>query len=258
MSGVLAGKVAIVTGAATGMGRATAERFAEDGAALVLVGLDHDELHAAARACGGRAVFGDVTHPGTVKAAVDATGGGADILVNAAGVLFPDAPLSVDDARWEKTFAVNAQAAMAMCRAVIPGMKWRGGGSIINIASVAAFNSAPDGVSYAASKAALVSLTRSIAYAHGPDGIRANCVAPGWVRTPMSEMEMRWAAEANGTDVETEFDRLAERIALRRVAMPDEIASVCLFLAGPDSSFVTGTTIVADGGGRSPTQNRAV
>lgn len=258
MSGVLAGKVALVTGAATGMGRATAGRFAVEGARVVLFGLGGGALDEAAAACGGVAVRGDVTDLAAIERAVAACGRRIDALVNAAGILIPDDPLAVTDEGWDRTFAVNAKAAMMVCRAALPTMIAGGGGAVVNVASVAAFNSAPAGVAYAAAKAAVVSLTRSIAYAHGPDGIRANCVAPGWVRTPMSEMEMRWAAEANGTDVEAEFGKLAERIALRRVASPEEIASVCLFLAGPDSSFVTGTTVVADGGGRSPTQNRAV
>jgi NAD(P)-dependent dehydrogenase (short-subunit alcohol dehydrogenase family) len=97
-----------------------------------------------------------------------------------------------------------------------------------------------------------VSYTRSLAHAHGADGVRANCVAPGWVRTPMSDMEMRLAAEASGTTREVEFEALAKRIALRRVATPDEIAACCLFLASDDASFVTGSVLIADGGGRSP------
>ena len=131
-------------------------------------------------------------------------------------------------------------------------------GAIVNIASVAAFNASPDSASYAASKAAVVAYTRSLAYAHGADGIRANAVAPGWVRTPMSAYEMQLLADQNGTTAETEFRSVERRIALGRMAEPAEIAACCLFLASDEASFVTGAVLVADGGGRSPTQNRAV
>ncbi|WP_065751280.1 SDR family NAD(P)-dependent oxidoreductase [Bradyrhizobium paxllaeri] len=122
------------------------------------------------------------------------------------------------------------------------------------IASVAAFNASPDSASYAA----VVAYTRSLAYAHGADGIRANAVAPGWVRTPMSAYEMRLLAEQNGTTAEVEFQSVERQIALGRMVAPAEIAACCLFLVSDDASFVTGAVLVADGGGRSPTQNRAV
>ena len=113
------------------------------------------------------------------------------MLVNAAGIVSLDHPLEAVDETWERVFAVNLTAIVAICRSVVPKMIQGGGGAVVNIASVAAFNSSPATTSYAASKAALVSYTRSLAFAHGPDGIRADVVAPGWVRTPMSEMEMR-------------------------------------------------------------------
>ncbi|RWC06970.1 SDR family oxidoreductase, partial [Mesorhizobium sp.] len=121
-------------------------------------------------------------------------------------------------------------------------------GAIVNIASVGAFNASAQNAAYSASKAALVSYTRSLAFAHGPDGIRANAVAPGWVRTPMSIYEMEVAAATNGSKPDEEFAALTGRIALRRVAEPEEIASCCLFLASDEASFVTGAVLVADGG----------
>ena len=145
---------------------------------------------------------------------------------------------------------------MAVCRAALP-LLIADRGSVVNVASVAAFNASPNTTAYAASKSALVSYTRSLAHAHGPDGVRANCVAPGWVRTPMSEMEMSLAAAASGAALEAEFEALAARIALRRVAAPTEIAACCLFLASEDASFVTGAVLIADGGGRSPAAVKA-
>lgn len=255
--GRLAGKTALVTGAATGMGRATAERFAAEGARVVLFGLGGAALDEAARATGGTAVHGDVTVNADIVRAVEACAGRLDILVNAAGLIAIDAPETVTDEAWAKTFAVNLDGAMRVCRAAIPLLRL-GGGAVVNVASVAAFNAGVDNASYAASKAALVSYTRTLAYQHGPDGIRANAVAPGWVRTPMSDYEMDLAAEANGTTREQEFDALTRRIALRRVASPAEIAACCLFLASDEASFVTGAVLVADGGGRAPVQARAV
>ncbi|MGJ7037522.1 NAD(P)-dependent dehydrogenase (short-subunit alcohol dehydrogenase family) [Shinella sp. BE166] len=257
MSGRLQGRKALVTGAATGMGRANAERFAREGADVVLFGLGSAALDAVAEACGGAAVHGDVTDAGDIAAAIAACGDRLDILVNAAGILIPDEPASLTDDVWQKTFAINVTGAMMTCRAALPLLK-RQGGAIVNIASVGAFNASGQNAAYSASKAALVSYTRSLAYAHGPDGIRANAVAPGWVRTPMSEEEMREAARLNGTTAEAEFAALTGRIALRRVAEPEEIAACCLFLASEEASFVTGAVLVADGGGRAPVQNRAV
>lgn len=257
MSGRLAGKTALITGAATGMGQATAERFAAEGARVVLFGLGGPLLDAAAHSVAGRAVHGDVTRQDHVLDAIEACEGRLDILVNAAGIMIADTPETVTDEGWEKTFAVNTTGAMLVCRAALPLLR-RQKGAIVSIASVAAFNSGPGMASYAASKAALTAYTRSIAVAHGPDGIRANVVAPGWVRTPMSDMEMDELARANGTTREAEFEQLRGRIGLRRIADASEIAACCLFLASDDASFVTGTVLVADGGGRAPVSNRAI
>ncbi len=257
MTGRLDGRRALVTGAATGMGRATAELFAREGASLVLFGLGGGALDEVAVATGGVAVHGSVTDDAEIARAIEACGGRLDILVNAAGIILLDEPESLSDEAWERSFAVNATGTMKVCRASLPPLKQRGG-AIVNIASVGAFNGSPVNAAYSASKAALVSYTRTLAYAHGPDGIRANAVAPGWVRTPMSEWEMAEAARQNGTTAEKEFAALAGRIALRRVAEPDEIAACCLFLASDEASFVTGAVLVADGGGRSPTHSRAV
>ncbi|WP_048646784.1 SDR family NAD(P)-dependent oxidoreductase [Nitratireductor soli] len=256
MSGRLDGLTALVTGAATGMGRAIATRFAGEGASVVCFGHGGAKLDAAAQAIGGKAVHGDVTRQADIDAALAICGGRLDIVANAAGMLMPDTPETVTNAIWEKTLAVNLTGAMMVCRAALPLLKERGG-AIVNVASVGAFNASPDNAAYAASKAGLIAYTRTLAYAHGPDRVRANAVAPGWVRTPMSEKEMDDAAHANGTTREAEFSALTRRIALGRIGTPEEIAACCLFLASAEASFVTGTVLVADGGGRAPVRGRA-
>lgn len=253
----LEGKRALIAGAASGMGLATARLFASHGAEIIAFGLGGAELDAAAEATHGIAVHGDITRSGDVVRAIAACGDRLDVVVNAAGLMIEDEPETLTDDDWERTFAVNVTGAMTVCRAALPLLKQRGG-AVVNIASVGAFNASGQNASYSASKAALVAYTRSLAYAHGADGIRANALAPGWVRTPMSAHEMQAAARINGSTVEQEFDALAQRIALRRVADPAEIAACCLFLASDDASFVTGAVLVADGGGRAPVQNRAV
>ena len=257
MSRRLEGRTALVTGAATGMGRATAELFGLHGAKVIAFGHGGEVLEEAAKASGGTAVRGDITDANDITQAIDACGGRLDIVVNAAGVMILDEPETLSDETWAKSFAVNVTGSMMVCRAALPLLKARGG-AIVNIASVGAFNASGQNAAYSASKAALVSYTRSLAFAHGVDGIRANAVAPGWVRTPMSVYEMEVAASANGSTPEGEFAALTNRIALRRVAEPEEVASCCLFLASDEASFVTGAVLVADGGGRAPTQNRAV
>jgi NAD(P)-dependent dehydrogenase (short-subunit alcohol dehydrogenase family) len=253
----LDGKTALVTGAATGIGRATALLLAQCGAHVVLFGLGGAELDATAAEAGGRAIKGDVTQSADIAQAVAACGERLDIVVNAAGLIVPDQPATVSDDVWARTLDVNLTGTMRVCRAALPLLRKRGG-AITNVASVAAFNASPDSTSYAASKAAVVAYTRSLAYAHGADGIRANAVAPGWVRTPMSACEMRLLAEQNGTTPEAEFQAVERRIALGRMADPSEIAACCLFLVSDEASFVSGAILVADGGGRSPTHNRAV
>lgn len=140
--------------------------------------------------------------------------------------------MNVSDEVWTRTLDVNLTRTMWVCRAALPLLRER---AIVNIASVAAFNASPDSVSYAASKAAVVSYTRSLAYAHGADGVRSNAVAPGWVRTPMSAYEMQLLADRNGTTADVEFQSVERRIALGRMASPAEIAACCLFLASDDA-----------------------
>lgn len=253
MAGRLEGKVALVTGAASGLGAAVARRFAAEGARLALADRQEAALRAVAKETGALAVSCDVTEPGAVAAWVAQAAarlGPAGILVNAAGVIAADDPAGIEDEVWARMLAVNLTGVMATTRAVLPAMIAARSGAIVNIASVAAFNATPGQASYAASKAGVVAFTRATANAYGAQGVRANCLCPGWVRTPMSEMEMDEAAAAEGTTREAAFAVIAARLALKRIAEPVEMANCCLFLASDEASFVTGAVLVADGGGR--------
>jgi NAD(P)-dependent dehydrogenase (short-subunit alcohol dehydrogenase family) len=259
MSMRLAGKTALVTGAASGIGAAVVRRFREEGAEVIAAGLQPGLLAELARESGASAADCDVTQEADVRRAVEQAraSGRLDIVVNAAGIVQNDDVGGIDDRVWERTLAVNLTGAMRVCRAAIPQMQRQGGGAIVNIASVAAFNASTGMGSYAPSKAGLVALTRSIANRYGADAIRANCLCPGWVRTPMSEMEMREAGGARGIDMEAAFDELKSRIALQRIALPAEMAACVLFLASDDASFVTGAVLVADGGAKTAAAARA-
>jgi NAD(P)-dependent dehydrogenase (short-subunit alcohol dehydrogenase family) len=257
--GRLSGKVVLVTGAATGIGEAIVRRFGREGATTVAVGLQVEKLEPLRREIGIDILPCDVTVEADVRKAIASTlerHGRLDIVVNAAGIVLPDDVGEISDDVWNRTIDVNLTGAMRVCRAAIEAMG-KSGGAFVNIASVAAFNASAGMASYAASKAGIVALTRAIANRYGADGIRANCLCPGWTRTPMSESEMEEAARLHGTTVEEEFAKLTDRIALKRVADPDEIATCALFLASDEASFVTGAVLVADGGARSPATARA-
>jgi NAD(P)-dependent dehydrogenase (short-subunit alcohol dehydrogenase family) len=260
MSARLAGQVALVSGAASGMGAAIARRFRAEGAEVYASGLQPELLAALARDAGVRAAPCDVVDDAAVRVLVAellCAHGRIDILVNAAGIMHADDGATIDDVQWQQTLDVNLAGAMRTCRAALPAMQRQRAGVIVNIASVAAFNGSAGMASYSASKAGLVAYTRALANRYGAEGIRANCLAPGWVRTPMSEMEMRAAGAVSAGDVEAAFAALSERIALRRIGTVEEMAACALFLASDESAFVTGAVLVADGGARTPASARA-
>lgn len=257
----LAGKVALVLGAASGIGAAVAVRFAREGAAVVAAGLGHERPDPLLHEAGLQPLPCDVRDDAQILSLVRttlATQGRIDVLVNAAGVIANDTAATIDDAQWARMHDINLGGAMRAMRAVLPGMLARRSGAIVNIASVAAFNAGADVASYAASKAGLVALTRAAAQAHGPRGVRVNALCPGWVDTPMSAKEMDDLALKAGLTAAQARERTVERIALGRMATPGEMADACLFLASDESSFITGIALVADGGSRVPASARAV
>ena len=260
MSARLADKVVLVMGAASGMGAAIVRRFAAEGARVHAAGLQPELLAALARASGAGATPCDVSDDAAVRGVVDAVlraHGRIDVLVNAAGIVSADDGADIEDSVWRRTLDVNLGGAMRSCRAVLPAMQRQRAGAILNIASVAAFNASAGMASYSASKAGLVAFTRALANRYGAEGIRANCLAPGWVRTPMSEQEMRAGGATSAAAIEQAFAQIAGRIALQRIGTVEEMAACALFLASDESSFVTGAVLVADGGARVPASARA-
>jgi NAD(P)-dependent dehydrogenase (short-subunit alcohol dehydrogenase family) len=245
------GKVALVTGAGGGIGRATAERLAREGARVLLADLPGPGLEAAAAALGasGLACPTDVTRTEDVERAVaraERELGGLDLLVNNAGIegaLAPieDYPLEVFD----RVLAVNVRGVFLGMRHAVPALRRRGGGAIVNLASVAGVSGDPNLSAYVASKHAVIGLTRSAAPAFGPQGIRVNAVAPGPVETRM----MR-AIETGLGGAQPELVRklVTDRIPIGRYCKPDEIAALIAFLGSDEARFINGSIYTIDGG----------
>jgi meso-butanediol dehydrogenase / (S,S)-butanediol dehydrogenase / diacetyl reductase len=242
---------AIVTGAGTGIGRATAHALAEDGYAVALVGRRQKPLEEVAGELPEAAVLAaDVGDPAAASAAV--TGaverfGGVDVLVNNAGVGESAPVLEETLERWEETLRVNLTGAFLMTQLALPHLVERRG-SIVNVASVNGVLAGPGWASYCVSKAGLIMLARCVANDYGRAGVRANAVCPGWVRTPMGDDDMDIVARRHGTDREGAYSLVHAAHPLGRPARPEEIASVVAFLASAASSYVTGAAIMVDGG----------
>jgi 3-oxoacyl-[acyl-carrier protein] reductase len=245
----MTGKTAIVTGAATGIGRATARLLAERGANVVAAGLQPERLREtveAITAAGGTAVAveADVADPEAiagVAAAAEATFGGTDVLVNNAAA-YPIGPWhEADAAQWDAVYATNVRGAFLLARAVRGQMVARGGGSIVNIASVTFYSGEALLLSYVASKGAIVGFTRALAREAGPDGIRVNAVAPGAIPTAATEIH---------ADQDKLWRDVLEAQAIKRRGEVDDIARAVAFFAGDDSGFITGQTLLVDGGSR--------
>ncbi len=248
----LADKVALITGGGTGIGAATARRFAMEGARVVLTGRRREPIEAVAQETLGVAVAGDTTDPAHAAAAVATaidTFGGLDVVVAGAGIDLGGPAGDVDDDAWRRTLEVNLTGPLVVVRAALPALLERGGGSIILVSSVNGLASAPRSAAYDASKAGLIGLTRSLAVDYGPRGIRANAVCPGWVVTPMADEDMDGLAAAARITRDDAYARATAQVPLRRAATAEEIAACCLFLASDDAAIVTGTALVADGGG---------
>jgi NAD(P)-dependent dehydrogenase (short-subunit alcohol dehydrogenase family) len=235
------GRPAIVTGGASGIGRATALRLARDGAAVAVLDRDGEGARAVAAEIAGHAFEVDVRDAEAVKRAVDGAVsalGGVAILVNNAGVGDLRPLHTVDSRLWHRLIDVNLTGTFLAMAAVVPVMLATGGGAIVNNASVSGMSPTRNEAAYSAAKAGVIALTKSGALEYGPT-IRVNCVAPGFIRTPLTAI---W------DDHPDAFAPISEAIPLGRIGDADEVAEVIAFLCSDAAAYVTGHTLVVDGG----------
>jgi NAD(P)-dependent dehydrogenase (short-subunit alcohol dehydrogenase family) len=253
MPGSFGGRVVLVTGAAMGLGAAIATAFAAEGAATGLLDVDEQTLQttvASITDAGGTAIpiVGDVRSAPVAERAVGtlvSEFGGLDVLVNNAGVVrYGELPRFPEE-DWDFVLDINLKAAYQTARVAIPEFRKRGGGAIVNVASVQAYWSHQGAVAYSASKGGVVAFTRALALDHAREGIRVNAVAPGSVLTPM----LRDAAErSNPENPEAALAEFAQTHPIGRLIQPEDVANVVLFLASDKASVVTGVTVPVDGG----------
>ena len=236
-------QVAFVTGAGSGIGFAAAQRINAEGGTVVcglehagqaeaIAGLDHAEI--------------DVRELDSWRVAISHIAdvhGGIDILVNSAGIRMPGNAEQIERAAWDDTIAVNLTGVFLGCRTVIPAMRRRGGGAIINVASFNGVRGVPGTVAYSASKGVVLAMTMSLALDHAADNIRVNCVCPGMVDTAMSRRAFDHEPNPSAA-----YQAMADRHPLGRLAEPNEIAGVIAHLASTDASFMTGQAVAVDGG----------
>ena len=250
--GRLTGKRALITGAASGIGRATALLFAREGAAVAVVDVDEAGGQAVAQMIrdeGGRAVFVccDVTQAEdcrrAVQRAVDEFGG-LDVLFNNAGIIRRATVIGTTEEEWDRVMAVNVKSIFLLSKYAIPVMAQAGGGAIVNTSSGWGLVGGRNAVSYCASKGAVVNMTRAMALDHGAQNIRVNCICPGDTDTPMLRNEARQLGESDEVFLAEAADR-----PLQRIGRPEDIAQAVLYLVSDAASFVTGTALVVDGGG---------
>ena len=246
--GRLDGKACVVTGAGSGIGRATAEKLAEEGGRVVCVDIDGDAAQATAGDIGGETigVAADVSRRADCTAFVERCVeefGSIDVLVNNAGVNLPGVFHEVPDETIDRTIGVNVLGQIYACQAAIPHMLERGGGSIVNVSSVNGVVAEPFLAIYATSKGAVVMLSRGIALDYAKQGIRCNAVLPGWVDTPINYAH----ADMLG-GLQHVYDTIDSFQPIGRPGEPREIANVIAFLGSDEASFVTGSVVLADGG----------
>lgn len=244
----LDGKIAIVTGAGSGIGRACAITLAREGAKVALVGRRKDRLEETSREIGesALALSADVSQKDEIARIVEQTVahfGGLNVLLNNAGVLHIGTAEQITEDQWDETFNVNVRGLWLFSRAVLPLMRKSGGGSIINMASVLGINGARNRAAYAPSKGAVVLLTKCMAIDHGRENIRVNAICPSFIETDLTAAVISKAPDPKSVR--------AERIAVHpigRLGQPEDIAGLAVYLASDESSWVTGSIFPVDGG----------
>ena len=248
---LLKDKVALITGAGSGIGRASALKFAQEGATVAVVdiqGAAADETAKLVTAQGGAAlpIAADVTDPVAVRGMVKKTVenyGRLNILFNNAGISIPGTILAIDEESFDRLFAVNVKGVFLGCKEAIPVMKAQGGGAILNTGSQVGVVGIEGSAVYPATKGAVIQLTRCLSLDHAADGIRVNCICPGPIETPMARRNRAMAG-----DPEAVLRSRLARIPLARIGSPEEMANVAAFLCSDEASFITGASILADGG----------
>lgn len=248
MSQRLQGKVGIVTGAGTGIGRACAIALAKEGAQVVLAGRRRDRIEQVAAAIGdlAYAIPVDVSQPSEIRPLLDEAVkqfGGLNFLLNNAGVLHMGNAEQITEEQWDQTFHINVRAVWLLSRAALPSMRIAGGGSIINMASTLGLVGAPNRAAYAPSKGAVVQLTKSMAIDHGHENIRVNAICPSFVETELTAGILGQLSDPAAA--------LRQRTAahpIGRLGRPEDIAGLAVYLASDESSWVTGAILPVDGG----------
>jgi dihydroanticapsin dehydrogenase len=247
----LEGKLAIITGAATGIGRATAQLFAQEGAKVVIADVNEDDAQTTVNAINGENgsawfVPADVSRAEDTEALMrDAAElmGGIDVIFNNAGAQRSGPVTDFEEAEWDLLMSVNPKSCFLGAKHGVPYLRERGGGSIVNMSSIAGLKGGPGMTAYSASKGAVVAFTKALAAELAPDNIRVNCVCPGWIDTPFNQP----AIEFMGGREEQE-EMVQQTVPLQRQGTPEEIAPGILYLASDASSYMTGKELVIDGG----------
>jgi len=252
VAGRLTGRVVVVTGAASGIGRAIAAACAAEGALVTGMDIDADGLAALQPEAGlADVAVADIRSGEQVRAAIAAVLAAhdhIDVLVNAAGVSTMAYVVDLSEVEWDQMFAVNTKGVFLMTQAVLPSMIARRSGCVVNIASAAGKRGSRMFAHYSASKFAVVGFTQSTALEVASSGVRVNSVCPGLISTPMQEREVSWEADLRGTSEQAVRDRYAAAVPLGRVGTPQDVAAAVVFLASDEASYITGESLDVGGG----------